>query len=235
MSIFLHASSFLSFVAATLDLSRVVIVGGHTNAYDFVIAREVLLLLAYPLLNLYLWELVAECPRSETNPMISTKKRKCHSASWDRWGFPGEALKWISLATLLAVPALQLVWRLIPAERQYSATYVADSVLETFLAFVFILKFVSNAYGPLSKSFWQAIRPNIAPMLTLSINLGLGISNLPLCKFIPGLEPQTADSNPHTQLHSLILPWDAFFTLSEYTFYSFIISTQAFNILLIPP
>jgi len=190
MSVFLHGSSFLSFVAAILDISRVV-VGGNTKAYAFFIAREVLILLAYPLLNLFLWELVAECPRSEANRFLSTKRRKSHSASWDRWGRPGQALKWISLAALLTVPALQLVWRLIPAERRHSAIYVADSVLETTLSFVFILKFVFNSYGPLSKPFWQSIRPNVAPILTLSIHICLSVGNLPLCRSIPCLESHT--------------------------------------------
>lgn len=190
MNIFLHGASFLSFVAAILDISRVVI-SDNRKAYAFIIAREVLVLLAYPLLNLYLWELVAECPRSEANRLLSTKKRKSHSASWDRWGRPGKALKWISLAALLTVPALQLVWRLIPAERRHSAIYVADSVLETTVSFVFILKFVFNSYGPLSKPFWQSIRPNVAPILTLSIHLCLSVGNLPLCKSILDLESRT--------------------------------------------
>jgi hypothetical protein len=201
MNIFLHGSSILSFVAATLDLSRVV-AGGDTNAYALVIAREALLSLAYPLLNLYLWELVAKSPRSEANPLIFTKRRKWHSASWDRWGIPGEALKWVSLATLLTVPALQLVWRLMPGERRPSAIYVADSVLETILSFVFVLKLVFNAYGHLSKAFGQAIRPNVAPILALLIFLSLSIGNLPLCKSIPSLEPRTILTR--TPIHSCL-------------------------------
>jgi hypothetical protein len=159
------------------------------NAQALVVAREVLLSVSYPLLNLYLWELVARRPRSEVIPMICTEeRRRWHSASWDRWGFPGEALKWVSLASLLTVPILQLVWRLVPTQRQESAIYVADSVLEITLFIVFILKLLLNAHSSLSKPFWQAIRSSVAPILMLIISLGLSVGNLVYCRYPPSLD-----------------------------------------------
>lgn len=153
------------------------------NAHVFTVARAILLSLAYLLVNLYLWELVAMFSRKEAIPVIVGKKRKRHGANLDQLGLLRKALRWISFAALLTVPALRLVWRLVPTQRQHPATYVVDSILGTTLPFVFILEFIFNAYGSLSKPFWQAIRPNVAPILSLLIDIGLNLGNLSLCGY----------------------------------------------------
>ena len=186
----------MAFIAATLDLSQVIIRGSQDTAKGvgldtiagFLRAREVFLAFAVVLLDLYFWTLVAECPRGEMrdqSDQVSTSsdaRSRMHSASWNRWGIVGSFLKWASLAVLLAVPLLQVLWRLLPTQRQYGSIYVAESILQTTVTAVFILKLILNVYISPLDSWWHAFRVYLGPMTALFLGISLGIGNLVLCE-----------------------------------------------------
>ncbi|KAJ3517385.1 hypothetical protein NLJ89_g547 [Agrocybe chaxingu] len=196
LSVFLYGSSFLAFAAAILDLSQVLARGtenaargvGLDTVTGFIYAREVFLSLSTGFLNLFFWKLVARCPKDECPPNVnelstSRKQPKMHSASWNRWGPVGTLLKYGSLGALLAVPLLQMLWRLMPNERKYGSIYVAESTVQTTVTIIFILKFILNVYISPLDSWWLAFRPYVVPILALVIGTTLGVGNLVLFPF----------------------------------------------------
>ncbi|CAA7266572.1 unnamed protein product [Cyclocybe aegerita] len=196
LSVFLYGSSFLAFAAAILDLSQVLARGtenaargvGLDTVTGFIYAREVFLSLSIGFLNLFFWKLVARCPKDECAPNVnelstSRKRPKIHSASWNRWGPVGTLLKYGSLGALLAVPLLQMLWRLMPNERKYGSIYVAESTVQTTVTIIFILKFILNVYISPLDSWWLAFRPYAVPILALVIGTTLGVGNLVLFPF----------------------------------------------------
>ncbi|KDR85130.1 hypothetical protein GALMADRAFT_131864 [Galerina marginata CBS 339.88] len=195
LSIFLYGSSFLAFVAATLDLGQVLARGpqnvakgfGLNSVAGFLYSREVFLSLSVGFLDLFFWKLVARCPREEyvtkANPLGDGRRRKHpHSASWNRWGLIGMALKWTSLAALLSIPLLQILWRLMPGQRKYGSIYVAETTVQTSLMAIFILKLLLNV-SICPSSRWQALRTYMAPISALAVGVGIGIGNLVVFSF----------------------------------------------------
>ncbi|KAF4623591.1 hypothetical protein D9613_001926 [Agrocybe pediades] len=186
LSVFLYGSSFLAFAAATFDLGQVLSRGPQNTANcagldtvtAFIYAREVFLSLSIGLLDLFFWRLVAHCPQSEviSQPTVSQRGKAVHSASWSRWGLVGSILKWTSLAALLSVPLLQILWRLLPEQRKYGSIYVADSTIQTSIMVIFILKFILNiVISP--NDLWSAFRAYMVPIGALVLGTGLGIAN----------------------------------------------------------
>lgn len=186
----------MAFVAATLDLSQVISRGPQDTANGIslqsvtalIYAREICLAISVFFLDLFFWLLVARCPRKECNDRrseLSTQPNrgaKPHSASWNRWGIMGAVLKWCTLAALISVPLLQMVWRLIPNQRRYSTVYVAESTIQTSVTAIFILKFILNiAISPLV-NWWKALQLYSVPMAALVIGVGIGIGNLAVCE-----------------------------------------------------
>ncbi|KAF9532065.1 hypothetical protein CPB83DRAFT_56342 [Crepidotus variabilis] len=193
-SAFLYASSFLTFAAATLDLSQILVHGPGKVSNDgtlqsltgFIISREIFLSLSILALNLYYWRLVALCPRPEcsnTRILSFSNTPRPHSASWNRWGTLGVVLKWFTLAALLSVPLLETLWRLLPDQRRYSSFYVADAVIQTTIISILILKCGLNIYLSPSAEYWKASRMYIAPVAALSFGVGLAIGNLVVFAF----------------------------------------------------
>lgn len=193
LSVFLYGSSFLAFAAATFDLGQVLCRGpqdtargvGLDTVTGFIYAREIFLALSIGLLDLFFWRLVAHCPQGEVGPRLTFSQRNkvSHSASWNRWGFTGLILKWSSLAALLAVPLLQILWRLITGQRRYGSIYVADSTIQTSIMVTFVLKFLLNIYiSP--KDTWPAFRSYMVPIFALLIGTGLGVANFVTCELL---------------------------------------------------
>lgn len=195
LSIFLYGSAFLAFVAATLDLGQVLARGPKKTENDIslntiwsiIYAREVFLALSFGFLDLFFWKLVACCPIQEieySETITNRKGRKqLHSANWNRWGLIGMILKWVSLAASFSLPLLQILWRLLPNQRQYGTIYIAENTIETTLAAVFILKLALNiSISP--NEWWYAFQSYVVPMVALSIEIGLGVGNFATCKFL---------------------------------------------------
>ncbi|KAF8912800.1 hypothetical protein CPB84DRAFT_1759539 [Gymnopilus junonius] len=188
LSIFLYGSNFLAFAAATLDLGQVLARGPKKGeniislptVWGIIYAREVFLAFSTGFLDLFFWKLVACCPIQEvefSGTLTNRKERKqLHSANWNRWGLIGMILKWVSLAASFSVPLLQIIWRLLPNQRQYGTIYIAQTTVETALAAVFILKLVLNiSISP--DEWWYAFQSYLVPMFALSMEIGLGVGN----------------------------------------------------------
>jgi hypothetical protein len=95
----------------------------------------------------------------------------------------GSFLKWSTLAALISVPLLQMVWRLMPNQRKYTPIYVAESTIQTSVTAIFILKFILNiTISPLD-NWWKALQFYSVPMAALVIGIGLGIGNLTVFAF----------------------------------------------------
>lgn len=156
----------------------------------FIITREVLLALSVVLLNLTFWLLVAEPPQEETQHQtflpgdrFSSQNAHLHSAHWRRWGITGLLLRWSSLIACLTVGILQLLWRLIPAQRRFSGLYVGESTLQSTLTATFVLKLLLNMYiSPLSP-WWKAVRPYLAPLVALLVGVSISVGDLMICTF----------------------------------------------------
>ncbi|KAF8973895.1 hypothetical protein BDZ97DRAFT_403720 [Flammula alnicola] len=199
LSLFLYGSSFLAFAAATFDLGQVLARETHNDTATgiglntiagVIFSREIFLSLSVLLLDLFFWTLVARCPRGEcterSNELSTDRRRRLpsmHSASWNRWGLIGTILKWGSLAALLSVPLLQMLWRLLPGQRKYAAIYVAESTIQTSITAIFILKFFLNVYISPLDYWWHAFRIYIVPITSLIIGVALGIGNLIVFSF----------------------------------------------------
>ena len=193
LSIFLYGSTFLAFTAATLDLAQTLARGPREGDSDInlstvwgvLYARELLFAFSFGLLNLFFWKLVACRPVEEislSNVDSKPQSQQEHSANWHRWGLVGMFLKWASLAATLSIPLLQILWRLLPNQRQYGSIYIASTTIETVLAAVFALKLVLNVcISP--QEWWFALRSCVVPMFALAVQIGLGIGNLTECKY----------------------------------------------------
>ena len=193
----LYGSSFLAFVAATLDLSQVLIRKQQNPTVTlgtiagFIQAREVFLSLSVFFLDLFFWYLVAHCPRGEmigNTSVLSTKYSRArpsmHSASWNRWGVVGIVLKYGSLAALLSVPLLSLVWRLMPTQRTYSSTYIAQSIIQTTVTGVFLLKLLLNVSISPQNHWWLALLSYTIPIISLLIGISLAVGDVVLCEYL---------------------------------------------------
>jgi hypothetical protein len=190
----------MAFVAATLDLSQVISRGPANGTVlqsvtALISAREICLAISIFFLDLFFWMLVACCPRKECSDKpseLSTQRNPAgrpHSASWNRWGLMGILLKWSTLAALISVPLLQMVWRLIPTQRKYGSVYVAESTIQTSVMAIFILKFILNILISPLANWWRALQLYSVPIAALVIGAGLGIGNLTVCKSYPFMHP----------------------------------------------
>lgn len=195
LSVFLYGSSFIAFAAATLDLGQVLARGpqdtakgiGLDTVAGFIYTREVFLALAVGSLDLFFWKLVAQSPRDEIPSQVNSSARNMkgsqhtHSASWNYWGTIGIILKWGSLSALLSVPLLQILWRTMLGQRKYGCIYVAETIIQTSVTFVFVLKLMLNVYSS-TQVWWRAFRLHAIPIAALFIGAGLGIGNIIVCE-----------------------------------------------------
>ncbi|KAF9456266.1 hypothetical protein BDZ94DRAFT_1276115 [Collybia nuda] len=189
IAIYLYISSFIAFVAAVLDLSQTLVLGkngslGPVTASGLTIAREVGLALSVGFLYVFLWCLVAQCPRGEQPTSFIDIKGKSdytdytHSASWTRWGLLGLLLKWGLLGLSLSIPVLQIVWRVSVPDSQFGTTYISEATIEVVVSALFILKLFLNIFLSPLIPWWLPIQMNVAPTIALLISGGLGIGNL---------------------------------------------------------
>ncbi|KAH9486794.1 hypothetical protein JR316_0000859 [Psilocybe cubensis] len=190
LSIFLYGTSFIAFAAATLDLGQVLARGpqdtakgiGLDSVVGFIYAREVFLALSVGSLDLFFWKLVAQSPREELSLVGSKDRSQIHSASWNYWGAIGTVLKWGSLSALLSVPLLQILWRTMSGQRKYGCIYIAETIIQTSITFVFVLKLMLNVYSS-TRTWWDAFKFQIVPVAALFIGAGLGVGNIIMFAF----------------------------------------------------
>lgn len=151
----------------------------------FIVAREVGLGLSYGFLFLFVWKAVAQRPGSERRRSSKdSPQSQPHSASWTRWGLAGAGLKWFTLVLVVLIPLLQIVWRIVNSQRQYSSIYIAESTLEIVASTIFVLKIILNVLVSPSASWWPPFRTYLGLVLALVITAAMGIGNLVTCEFI---------------------------------------------------
>ncbi len=192
-ALYLCIASLLLFIAAILDLGRLLMRGPTKDAQNvdpgvasvFVVAREVGLGLSYGFLFLFIWMAVAQRPKSEQRACAQVSAQDgaqshLHSASWKRWGVVGLVLKWFTLFLAILISVLQILWRIVSAQRRYGSLYITESTLEIVVSTVFLLKIVLNVLlSP--ETWWIAFRPYIAFVFALILTAVMGAGNLVNC------------------------------------------------------
>ncbi|KAK7058842.1 hypothetical protein VNI00_001466 [Paramarasmius palmivorus] len=192
---YLYASAIFAFAGAILDLSQILARGatnveqglGMDSVTAIINTREVGLALSVGFRFLFFWTFIAERPRGEPppsaldDPGFYNAREYAHSASWKRWGIFGFFLKWSLLAASLAIPILQIIWRI--AIRKFGIVYMVESAIEIIVSALFLLKIFLNILLSPRTPRWGVLVTYIAPLLALVINLGLGIGQLLLFLF----------------------------------------------------
>ncbi|ESK98332.1 hypothetical protein Moror_82 [Moniliophthora roreri MCA 2997] len=195
LGVYLYSSAIFAFGAAILDLSQVLARGavnvergiGMDSVTAIINSREVGFSLSVGFRFLFFWTYIAERPRGEpppsnlNDPKFYNAQEYAHSASWERWGVLGFLLKWSLLIGSLAIPILQIIWRI--AFRKFATLYMVESTVEIIISALFILKIFLNIFLSSLTPWWRPFGPYAAPLLALAINLASGIGQLLLFLF----------------------------------------------------
>ncbi|KAJ7293077.1 hypothetical protein C8J57DRAFT_15517 [Mycena rebaudengoi] len=186
-AIYLYSSSLFAFGAAILDLTQVLIRGvantnnglALTTVTGITNAREIGLALSFGFRYIFLWAFVAQRPRYEPRPQTLTEPPFTddlfHSASWERWGLFGFILKWGLLGSIISIPILQIVWRIVTGS---SSVYVAESTIQIVVSVLLITKLMLNLFLSNVAPWWRPFVPYIVPFVALMISAGVGAGNL---------------------------------------------------------
>ncbi|KAG7099349.1 hypothetical protein E1B28_001205 [Marasmius oreades] len=194
LSVYLYSSTIFAFGAAVLDISQLlergtsnIMQGTGKEAVKAIInTGEVGFSISVGLRFLFFWKFVAERPRGEPPPLgpalyTYSPREQAHSASWKRWGFLGLVLKWSLLLATLALPILQILWRIV--FRTYGPVYLVESTMQIIISALFVLKLLLNMFLSPVISRWKTMVPNLAPFLALMLNLAIGIGSLVIFTF----------------------------------------------------
>lgn len=167
---------------------------GIAEVADYTRAREVILALSTGFLYLFYWLFAGRPPTPEGENEVSrgsaamrrmaieTPSKPTHCARWERWGYVGIGLKWVTLAGCLLIVALQMVWRLAPRFRVYGDLYVASATMETTISAIFILKLLLNLYLAPLRYQKQVLLNYITPTAAFILSASVGVGNLIVCE-----------------------------------------------------
>ncbi|KAK0478529.1 hypothetical protein IW261DRAFT_1483904 [Armillaria novae-zelandiae] len=192
-SLYLYLSALLAFTASIFDLSQLLARGSFNvvRGYDagsvrgLINTREVSLALSVGFRFMFFWTFVAERPRGEPPPILGkaeyVPRYHAHSASWQRWGYLGFILKWGLLALTVAIPIMQIIWRIV--QRQVGLIYTVESTIEVVASSLFILKLFLNVFLSPLNPWWLWVISYLGPIVALFISLGIGIGQLVLFAF----------------------------------------------------
>jgi len=185
----------LSFAAAIIDLTQTLIRDlSQVTIQPLITAREVFLALSIGLRFLFYWLYVSEPPIGQPWPpsfqgrwmnFLSFDPRdEPHSGNWARWGVAGFCAKFALLATIPAITALQIIWRVSSRYHNYSAVYAADVAFEILISVLLLLKLLFNTVPTSSTPRSHTFREYRFPMLALTFNIGISIGDLVCCRFL---------------------------------------------------
>lgn len=202
LTIYIHLSTFLAFLAAIFDLSQILRRGvsetargdGLDTVAPLIVARELGFAFSIGTRFLFFWMFVAEPPRGELPPLPIPDDRRpnfitlysndrLHSGSWTRWGFLGTLLKWGLLIMTIAVPVLQAIWRIATEFTKFGPVYNVEGSLQIVLSSLFIIKILANIWLTTLTPWYTVFRDYSPVIFALGISLGLGIGNLLCCTF----------------------------------------------------
>lgn len=190
----LYFSVLLSFAATIIDLTQTLIRDlSHVTISPLVTTREILLALSLALRILFYWLYVSEPPIGEQRTPSFQRKRynflslnpqdELHSGNWARWGVAGSYAKFALLATIPAITALQIIWRVFQRHNGYSPVYAADITLEVVVSVLLLLKLLLNTVATSSILQTHTFKECGFPILALIFNIGISIGGLVYCRF----------------------------------------------------
>ncbi|KAG1889643.1 uncharacterized protein F5891DRAFT_1198572 [Suillus fuscotomentosus] len=190
----LYFSVLLSFAAVVIDLTRILIYAlTQVTVQPLIIAREVLLALSLGLRFLCYWLYVSEPPIGDPRPpacqdrwnnfLTLGSQHNIHSGSWSRWGVSGLYAKVALLATIPAITALQIIWRLIQRYHVYGAVYAVNVTLEIVVSLLLLIKLLVNTISTSSITRSHTFGEYVFPILALMFNIGISVGNLILFAF----------------------------------------------------
>lgn len=90
-------------------------------------------------------------------------------------------MKWTLLALVIAIPALQMVWRI--AARRMGTVYMINFTLEIIGSGLFVLKIFLNIFLSIQRPRYQPLLYYLAPLVALLCNLGVAVGALVFCKW----------------------------------------------------
>ncbi|KAI0068412.1 hypothetical protein BV25DRAFT_1987194 [Artomyces pyxidatus] len=196
--VFLFSSVIISFIAAILDLTQILIrqsdflrhVSDATSVSQLQITREIFFSIATGLRFLFFWVFVAQRPRGEPKPrqrsstwrssflVLSPESNSSHSGSWMRWGIAGAVLQWAMLGAAIAILLLQILWRTLSPFHHFGSVYAVEGTLEIVSSGIFIVKIVLNALIAETPSRRQTVIQYSGLVVALFLNAGLGAGNI---------------------------------------------------------
>ncbi|KAG1773186.1 hypothetical protein EDD22DRAFT_1007792 [Suillus occidentalis] len=185
----LYFSVLLSFVAVVIDLTQILIRDlTQATVQPSITAREILLALSIGLRFLFYWLYVSEPPIEEPRPhslqdrwnnfLKLTSQDNIHSGNWARWGVSGSYSKVALLATIPAITALQIIWRVIQRYHIYGPVYAVNVTLEVVVSISLLLKLLFNTLPSSSIARSHTFGEYGFPILALIFNIGISVGNL---------------------------------------------------------
>ncbi|KAI0051748.1 hypothetical protein FA95DRAFT_1675771 [Auriscalpium vulgare] len=192
---FLFSSIILSFFAAILDLTQILLHNFGSDQPDSIgrlkIAREVFFAVATGVRFMYFWAFVAQCPRGEMvlkrnsptgrrslSALSFHSQRSLHSGDWQRWGIVGLVLQWVLMGIAVAIALLQILWRTLDSFHHQGPVYAVESALEIIASALLISKLLLNCMIAETPSRWGTFFQYSPIFVALIINAGLGSGNL---------------------------------------------------------
>ena len=185
----LHLGAIVALVASILDLAQILVRGEQNvnQGTDFgavtglTNTREVLFGLSFGFQFVFYWAFVSQPPVGER---LSRNVR--HSGSWRRWGTTGLVIQCLSLAGCLAIPPLQILYRVVNSLDKKGTIYNLLGGLQIGLSMLFFLKSLYSIifWAPgtsniLSKQ--KAIVVSIPVLASMLTSMWLGVGNVAEC------------------------------------------------------
>lgn len=185
----LYFSVLLSFAAVVIDLTQILVRDlTQPTVQPSITAREILLALSIGLRFLFYWLYVSEPPIEEPQPhsfqdrwinfLTLTSQDNIHSGNWARWGVSGSYAKVALLATIPAITALQIIWRVIQRYHIYGPVYAVNVTLEVVVSISLLLKLLFNTLPSTSIARSHTFGEYGFPILALIFNIGISVGNL---------------------------------------------------------
>lgn len=185
----LYFSVLLSFAAVVIDLTQILVRDlTQPTVQPSITAREILLALSIGLRFLFYWLYVSEPPIEEPQPhsfqdrwinfLTLTSQDNIHSGNWARWGVSGSYAKVALLATIPAITALQIIWRVIQRYHIYGPVYAVNVTLEVVVSISLLLKLLFNTLPSTSIGRSHTFGEYGFPILALIFNIGISVGNL---------------------------------------------------------
>ncbi|KAF7784432.1 hypothetical protein Agabi119p4_597 [Agaricus bisporus var. burnettii] len=180
-TLYLGVGTLLLFISAILDLGQLLdlqsfsVDKGKVDVSGLIVAREVGLSLAYGFVFLFAWKAVAQ-RRELERPASENALQLFHNARWLK--LVRTRVRWITLILVISIPLLQVLWRIVPSQRQYGGLYIVENALELVTSIILIVEIILNVLVSLPASSWLPFQRCFGLVLALVTTAAVGIGNL---------------------------------------------------------